>query len=125
MQLTDLETAVIESMLADKDVPAHELELRPEAVIVRSRKLTGVGFLTELQRSPQLKLFSDGVVMRWGRVGARLNATRIETGYLVYVDDGYLAAIEGYTYGDEWPDTVAEFELYDLVPGTELENPPR
>ena len=125
LKLTELEIFVLECMLADDEVQPHTRELHPEAVIVIDRKFTGVGFLADLQQSPELKLFDDGVSMRWGKVGARLNAKKIETGFLVYVDDGYLTTIEGYTYGEEWPAKVEEVEFYTLTPGAELENPPR
>ena len=72
-----------------------------------------------------MKLFNDGVSLRWGKIGARLNVAKIETGYLVYVDDGYLTAVEGYTYGDEWPNQIDRMELYELKPGMELMNPPQ
>lgn len=125
MTLTELELSVLERMLADNEVAPRNRELHAGAVTVTDREFTGVGFLTELQQSPALKLFNDGVSMRWGKVGARLNAAKIETSYLVYVDDGYVTAIEGYTYGDEWPAEVDEVELYMLTLGAELENPPR
>jgi hypothetical protein len=84
-----------------------------DAVTVSAREFTGVGFLTELARSKELKLFDGGVSLRWGKVGARLN-TSVETGYLLYIDDGYLTAMEGYTYGDEWPARITEMEFYAL-----------
>jgi hypothetical protein len=48
---------------------------------------------------------------------------RDETGYLVYIDDGYVTSVEGYTYGDEWPDQIEQVELYELKPGMELVTP--
>ncbi len=124
MTLTDLEKSVIDSMLADNELTPARTAVDADAVVVVDRKLTGVGFFTDLERSQELKLFDDGVSMRWGKVGARLNATKIETGYLVYVDNGYVTTIEGYTYDDEWPDRIETIELYELIPGTELKNPP-
>jgi hypothetical protein len=76
--------------------------------------------LTEFERSEDLKVFATGVSLRWGKIGARLNAAKLETGYLVYVDDGYVTTVEGYTYGDEWPDQVEHIELYELKLGTEI-----
>ena len=96
-----------------------------EAVNVVDRELSGLGFLAEFERSEELKLFDAEVSLRWGKVGARLNASKIETGYLVYVDDGYITAVEGYTYGDEWPDEVEQIELYEMKPGMELATRPR
>jgi hypothetical protein len=66
---------------------------------VTSRRYTGAGFLTDLDRSEALRLFDEEVSLRAGRVGARLNSNRLETGYLVYIDNGYLTTLEGYTFG--------------------------
>ena len=125
MKATPLEQAVIRRMLADPELKPVRLTVNFDAVKVRDRELTGIGFLTEFEPSEQLKLFEAGFSLRWGKVGARLNAAKVETGYLVYVDDGYVTTVEGYTYGDEWPDQVEQSELYELKPGMELLTPPR
>lgn len=125
MKCTELERAVVESMLADRELPCLRRSVDFEAVNVRDRDFTGVGFLTELEPSVGLKVFESGIRLRWGKVGARLNASKVETGFLVYVDDGYVSTVEGYTYGDEWPNKVEAFELYELKPGTELQTKPR
>jgi hypothetical protein len=124
MKATELEKLVIRSMLVDHDLKAVRSSVNFDAVLVSDRELTWVGFLTEFQRSEELKLFEADVSLRWGKVGARLNASKVETGYLVYVDDGYVISVEGYTYGDEWPDQVEQIELYELKPGMELKTPP-
>jgi hypothetical protein len=113
MKLTPLEAAVIRCLLADSQMKREDTRLDFDAITVSSREFTGAGFLTELARSKELKIFDDGVSLRWGKVGARINAS-IETGYLLYIDEGYLTAIEGYTYGDEWPTRVTEMEFYAL-----------
>lgn len=123
MQATELEKAVIGSMLADKELKPIRGCVNFDAVAVSEREFTGLGFLTEFERSPELKLFEDGFTLRWGKVGGRLNASRLETGYLVYIDDGYVTTVEGYTYGDTWPAQVDKIELYELRPGMELSTP--
>jgi hypothetical protein len=54
-----------------------------------------------------------------------LNASKLETGYLIYIDDGFVTTVEGYTYGDEWPHQIEQIELYELNAGEELLPPPR
>ena len=125
MKANELERAVIERMLADCEPRPVRSVVNFEAVTVSDREFTGVGFMTELERSEELRLFDAGLSLRWGNVGARLNASRLETSYLVYVDDGYVTTVEGYTYGDEWPDEVERIELYELKPGMELITPLR
>jgi len=124
MKTTELEKLVIERMLADSDLKPVKSTVNFDAIEAVDRELTGVGFLTDFGHSEEMRLFDGGVSLRWGKVGARLNSSKVETGYLVYVDDGYVTTVEGYTYGDEWPDKVEQIELYELKPGMELTNPP-
>jgi hypothetical protein len=81
--------------------------------------------LTEFEPSPELRVLGEGVNLRWVKVGARLNAQRVETGYLVYVDGGCITTVEGYTYGVPWPERIDGIELYELREGMNLENPPK
>jgi hypothetical protein len=120
-----LEQAVIEMLLNDHALSPAKAPLRWDAVAVKSRTMTGAGFLTEFEHSPELRVFGEGVSLRWAKAGARLNDARIETGYLVYVDDGYITGVEGYTYGDEWPATIDRIEMYEATEGVELKNPPK
>jgi hypothetical protein len=114
MAVNNLERAVIESFLADRSFELKKSTVNFDAVKISDREFTGVGFLTEFERSVELKLFEDKFSLRWGRVGARLNTSKLETGYLIYVDGGYLTTVEGYTYGDEWPKEIEHIELYKL-----------
>ncbi len=114
MKLKSIEIAIINCLLSDKDVGLIKNSVDFDQIKVVSRDFTGPGFLTELRSNQKLKLFSDGVSKRWGKVGARLNSPGIETGYLLYIDNGYLTSIEGYTYGENWPDEIYEFEIYDV-----------
>ena len=125
MKITELEKIVIERMLVDRTLKPVKLAVDFDRVSIRDREFTGAGFLTEFERSEELKLFDDKTSLRWGKVGARLNASEIETGYLIYVDDGFLTTIEGYTYGEEWPHQIEQIDLYELKAGEELISPPR
>jgi hypothetical protein len=125
MKATELEKVVIERMLHDPELKPLRVAVDFDVVQVRDREFTGAGFLTEFERSEELRLFGDGTSLRWGRIGAKLNASKIETGYLVYVDDGFVTTVEGYTYGDEWPHQIEKIELYELKLGEELMTPPR
>lgn len=119
MEATALERDVVGELLKDIELSPAKSEVNFEKVRVIDREFTGVGFLTEFEPSQEVKLFADGVSLRWGKIGARLNA-RLETGYVLYVDNGYLTTIEGYTFGDDWPESITSFELYELKPGMEL-----
>jgi hypothetical protein len=120
MEVTELEKAVVGQFLRDPELSPLNREVNLEKARVINRESTGVGILTEFEPSQEVKLFADGVSLRWGKVGVRLNASTIETSYVVYVDNGYLTTIEGYTYGNDWPESISSIELYELKPGMEL-----
>jgi len=114
MKANRLEQTIVNELLRDPELSPLTPAVDLAEVKVTDRELTGAGFLTEFERCQALKLFPDGTSLRWGSVGVRLNAEKLETGYVVYVDDGYLTTIEGYTYGDEWPATIDAMEVYEV-----------
>jgi len=120
MKANEIERAVIAQLLLDAELSpiAHTVDF--ERVNVIERAFTEVGCLTEFEATPELKLFAADISLRWGKVGARLNAGMIETAYIAYVDSGQLTGIEGYTYGDEWPRVISSIEVYELKPGMAL-----
>lgn len=120
MMLNQLERAVLGRFIADPELPLTVWTMNCDAMRVTNRSLTGSGFLAEMDRSTATKLFAEDVSLRWGKIGALLNGSQIETGFVVYVDSGYITCIEGYAYDGVWPDLVDKFELYGLNLGSPL-----
>ena len=115
-RLNRIESAALKRFL---EVECPRVSL-PEQVLgglcLASREYTGTGFLTEIEKAPAAKVFEPGTSLRWSKLGARLDDEKLECGFLVYVDDGYLTGIEGYTYGEAWPGDIKSFEIYDVPP---------
>ena len=53
--------------------------------------------------------------MRWTKASARLGPTQVETGYVIYVDNGYVTAIEAHTYGESWPTEIWPLNFYSAA----------
>jgi hypothetical protein len=124
LEATPLEVELIARFLTDGKLDIRSRVLDSSALVPTSREYTGAGFLTEFQHSEKLKWFDAGTNLRWTGAGAWVNDERIDTGYLVYVDDGYLTAVEGATYGGEpWPSQITKAEWYDKPLGPP-ESPP-
>jgi hypothetical protein len=52
-----------------------------------------------------------GVSIKFGDVIAEVNGLRNGAGFLLYVTDGVLDVLEGYSYGEQWPSTINNFKL--------------
>ena len=111
MILNKLEKTLIKQFLKRKAVRLQNEESFISDLSVECRDFTGVGFVVNLSKSERLKVGDTGESYRWGDLGAKLNSS-LDTGYLFYVENGYLASIEGYTYAEDWPDNISEIEVY-------------
>jgi hypothetical protein len=117
-KLTALERAVLQRMLWEHALTPLRRTIPFDDVVVTERRHTGVGFFTDLAASEAVTLFTRGTSLRWGNVSARLNADRVDVGFVVFVDDGVVTTIEGHLWGgDEWPERVDEFEVYEMATG--------
>jgi hypothetical protein len=108
--LTDFERAVLRKLLSgDHQVLAL---LRQQLEVCRStkREATGVGFYTYLDVStyagprPELDL-------KFGDVVAEIDGLQHGAGFVLYVEAGLLVMLEGYTFGEPWPDRVDSYKL--------------
>lgn len=107
-KLNSFEKALLAAFVGDDSIPRLTVPLDVDALRVKERSTTGSGFVSELCDSKAARVFPDGVSLRWGDgVLATVNE-REEVGVVVYVDDGRVAALEGYTFGgDPWPARVS------------------
>jgi hypothetical protein len=110
MSLTGLEDAVIR-MLLDGDGPTlAQLRRQFEVATVTGRETTGTGFFTALAVPAELRLqFKE---LQLEGVRATLVGVTHGAGFILFVEDGVLEGLEGYTLTDEpWPNEGAAFTL--------------
>ena len=113
-ELTDLEYAVLEKLLAGDDERLMRLRRQLETAIASKREMTGVGFFTTLEvLDPTHRLDERSVEL--GDVNAEISGLTHGAGFLLFIRNGLLETLEGYTYGDNrWPEKISSFRLrYD------------
>ena len=111
--LTKLERAVLEKLLdGDNNVFLEMLREQLPGITVSNRDYTGVGFYTDLVVAPKLvRKVAQPTNMTWGDVEADIEGTQHGAGFLLYVKNGIVSTLEGFTYDEPWPDTVNKFSL--------------
>jgi hypothetical protein len=114
LKLTSLEHDVLNALLAGDDPVLSLLRDQLEQAISISREETGVGFflMFELPRNVK-KTFEINHAVKssfcFGDVDASINGLNNGAGFLIWVTDGCLRQLEGYTYGDAWPSNVDNY----------------
>jgi hypothetical protein len=114
MRLNELEIAVIEKLLAGDYDSLAVLRRQVQQTEVDRRELTGVGFFTYLSVTRCIGRLPQPSRIVLGDVQARIPGLKFGAGFLLYIVDGALQMLEGYTYDEQWPKLVDSFELeYD------------
>jgi hypothetical protein len=107
--LTKLERAVLEKLLAG-DLPALvALRSQVRSSRIVERRMTGVGFFTTFAVPPEVPRVQGSFQL--GDVSAEIEGLSGGAGFILWVNDGVLDMLEGYTIEGPWPEEIREFSL--------------
>jgi hypothetical protein len=112
-----LERAVIEKFL-EGDLPMLSL-LRRQYIEATSvdREFTGVGFFTRIQIPPHVQRACSNPRIILDDVVGHISGLQNPVGFVLFILNGGLGTLEGYTHEEAWPDEVDGFTLrYRDVP---------
>jgi hypothetical protein len=122
VSMNALEQAVMDKLLWGDDVLLSELRDQFAKATVKEREITGAGFyLTFLLPENSSKLTDQIPNVKpnfcFGDVNAEIENLENGVGFLIWVKDGKLSMLEGYSYHGIWPETIGKFHLsYFLEP---------
>ena len=122
LPLNRLERAVLEKLLAGDASVLGTLRQQLCAASVAKRELTGVGFFCTLvvpSAEPAVaEITGQGP---FGDVEADIEGLQHGAGFLLWLKDGRLSMLEGFSYDEPWPSEVDRFELkYNKEPRDSL-----
>ena len=108
--LTPLEYAVIDVLLRT-DHPVFYLLRESAACRVTGREYTGVGFFTDLSVPSSVIPAAVGRLVM-SNVRADLAGLDHGAGFLLWVEEGRLTKLEGFSYDEPWPEDVGDFQVF-------------
>ncbi len=111
LHMNSLEQAVLDKMLAGDHPILEALRRSLLTVVVKSRRLTGVGFFTDLE-------LPDGISFPWpgssrlviSDLLGEIQGLDHGVGFVAFIEAGSFT-LEGYTYDEPWPKEIESFEL--------------
>jgi hypothetical protein len=109
---TTLERAVIELILKGDDQVKEILRKQWAVSEIARRDLSGSGVFVRISVPDSApKISEERLVL--GNVLAHVPELASGIGFVLFVIDGKLDVLEGFTMGEKWPTTVSEFRLED------------
>ena len=115
-RLSKLESAVLDALLAGDDPTLVVLRRQAAAAKLSAREETGVGFILtfDVPASEQPLATAD---FHFGDVSATVEGLKNGAGFVLFIRNGRLVALEGYSYDEAWPEEPGAFVLsYDREP---------
>ncbi len=117
--LTDLEQAVLQKLLIGNHPVLETLRQQVEQARLASREYTGVGFYCNIEIPESAPEVSRDLQL--GDVHAEIEGLKRGAGFVLFVSDGRVKTLEGYTYDEPWPDTVQAYSIRYSAPSREAE----
>lgn len=115
INLTLLEDEVLKWLLVGNDPVIVALQIQRKEIASIQRKLTGYGFYLNFDtRSNLIPLHNQMAVKEnfcFGDVEANISSLKNGAGFLLWIKNGIISSLEGYTYDEVWPKEIKEFSL--------------
>jgi hypothetical protein len=113
---TALERAVLEAICEMHSANRAALEAQLSTATVISRENTGAGFYARFQVERSSGIAINGERSRAGPE-ARIDGLRHGMGFILWMKEGYVACLEGYSYAESTKGIVLEAVGFDILDG--------
>jgi hypothetical protein len=118
IELTPLEREVMEMLLRGDDAVLRVLRDQLKASRVTGREFTGTGFYTTFAVPDCVARVQGNKSFNFGDVTAEIDGLQSGAGFVLFVKNGVIDFLEGYSYDEQWPLRVERFTLA-YIGGTE------
>ena len=109
--LNEFEQQVLDKLLAGDHPALVALRGQAERARVIRREYTGVGFFCDFDVPSDATPLPTQSDFHVGDVNASLDGLKHGAGFVIFVRNGRLAMLEGYTYEEPWPQEVRNLKL--------------
>ena len=112
MNHIEFEKKLMDMLLDGDDDVLEGLREQYRNSTVESREFTGVGFFTNFIINTDVPPVAGGRNFVFGDVFTDFGSFETSSGFLLFIKDGYLSMLEGWTVADYWPDNYSGIQLY-------------
>lgn len=99
----ELEQEVMKMLLSGDDPVLLKLDEQYKLSQIERRKMTGVGFFIDFLLPGGTSLLENKQSFQLSDVKAEIEGLENGAGFVLFVQDGKLSMLEGYSYDEPWP----------------------
>jgi hypothetical protein len=109
--LSHFEHAVLNKLLAGDHPTLLGLRVQADTARLISREYTGAGFFLSFEVPADVPALTTPRDFHLDDVHGKVDALKHGVGFVLFVRKGRLNLLEGYTYGEDWPQDIQGYEL--------------
>jgi hypothetical protein len=113
-----LEQQIMRMLLGGDDPVLITLRSQLEVAKRKAREMSGVGFFARFDVPGEAPRLPGNPSIRFGDVIAEMEGLRHGAGFVLFIDNGVLAMLEGFTYDEPWPQDISTYKLKYAGEGT-------
>ena len=106
------EDEVMHRLIEEKAELSNILLKQYNNATVVNRKFTGVGFFTDFEISDKSLIIREPLNFEFGSVQAETPHLQHGIGFILFIRNGFIDFLEGYTYGEPFP---TDFSSYHFI----------
>jgi hypothetical protein len=107
--LNALEQAVLDKLLSGDHPVLAALRIQAEKARLVGREYTGVGFFCDFEVPMDVPILKGDFHL--GDVTGELQGLANGAGFVLFIRNGRLDALEGFSYDEPWPKEISTFSL--------------
>jgi hypothetical protein len=113
MNFLEFENEVMFRILNEEDTtPDKRLVEQYKIAEITDRAFTGRGFFTHYKVPDEKYRLDDNLNDTLGNIGVKINCLQHGVGFVLFIKNGFISCLEGYTYGEEWLGEIESYELF-------------
>jgi hypothetical protein len=109
--LNALEQGVLDKLLAGDHAALATLREQAACARLVSRELSVVGFFCAFEVPPEAPRLQGAARLAIGDVNAEVSGLKHGAGFVLFIRDGRLDMLEGFSYDEPWPRETGQFTL--------------
>jgi hypothetical protein len=90
---------------------ADLLRKQYEVAKILDRQFTGYGFFTDFEIMDKSLRIPDNMNREVGNTQAVIEGLKLGVGFVLYIRNGFIKTLEGYTYDEPWPKNITSYSL--------------
>ena len=106
-----LEQKVIEAILEGNEENKKILLEQYKKSKISEREFSEVGFFTSFSVSSDSKQIESKSMTLGETVHANIPSLKNGAGFVLFIRNGKIDVLEGFTYGEKWPKKITDFEI--------------